>query len=252
MSGLPVITDPHPPSRWREILAVLGIIASIAVILIAIFPFINNDENEITVTDDDSVTTAPATTGGGETTLPAPGAETTLDPTLIAPVTSDTLPVAAGPLAVAAAEASCVAPDSTDSRGNPITFAAQNLIDGDLATTWRCAGDGAGQALTFTLAAPATVTQLGAVPGFAAIDPFNGDDRFAENRRVVSARWSCLAVGGIQTASAIQTFADDRQMQTIPVNGFSGCAAIRFEVTGATPAARRDFVAVSEVSIAGA
>ncbi|MGD9705637.1 MAG: hypothetical protein AB7Q42_16360 [Acidimicrobiia bacterium] len=247
--GLPTVEDQHPSKPWKEILTVLGIVASIAIILIAIFPFINDDDEA----DGNGVASGTTVLAGGETTVAAEvPVETTVDPTATAPLPSETVPVVAGPLVVAAVEASCTAPDSTDSRGNRVTFVAQNLVDGVPTSAWRCAGDGSGQSLTFTLAAPSTVTQLGAIPGFATIDPFNGDDRFVENRRVVSARWSCLAPGGVQTASAIQTFADDRQMQTTPVNGFTGCAAIRFEVTGATPAARRDFVAVAEVSIAGA
>jgi hypothetical protein len=249
-SGLPIIEDPHPSKPWKEILTVLGIIASVAVILFAIFPFINDDDDGEAGTSATSVTSVP---DGTETTVVVVDpAATTIDPTATAPVPSETVPVVSGPLAIAAAEASCTAPDSTDSRGNPVNFVAPNLVDGIPTTAWRCAGDGSGQSLTFTLVAPSTVTELGAIPGYAVIDPYNGDDRFVQNRRVVSARWTCLAPGGVQTASAIQTFADDRQMQTTPVNGFTGCAAVRFEVTGATPAARRDFIAVSEVSIAGA
>lgn len=227
----------------------IGIIASVAIILVAVYPFIDGDDGE--------QQGAPATTtqstdepAGAETTVPAtPAAETTVDPNATAPGEVTTLPP--GPLAVAVAEATCTAPDSTDSRGNTVSFVATNTIDGDPSTAWRCAGNGAGQALTYTLSAPATVTQLGAIPGFAAVDPYNGDDRFVENRRVVSVRWSCLAPGGVQTASATQTFADDRQMQSTPVNGFTGCAAIRLEVTGTTPAGRRDFTALSDVLIGG-
>ena len=249
--GLPSINDPHPRSRWREILVVLGIIASIAIILIAVFPFINDDdEGEASGSSPSGTTTAG---GGTDSTVPATVAlDTTLGAAVTAPPGSDTLPVPAAPLVVAAVEASCTAEDSTDSRGNPVSFVASNVTDGDPQTAWRCSGDGLGQSLTFTLAAPSTVTSLGAIPGFATIDPFNGDDRFVENRRVVSGSWSCIAPGGVQTATAIQTFADDRQLQSTPVNGFTGCALIRFDITGSTPPSRRDFVAVSEVAIAGA
>ena len=249
-SGLPAINDPHPSSRWREILVVLGIIASIAVILVAVFPFINDDDEGEATGGSAGATTVPGGAGASVTSTIA--IDTTLDTAVTAPAGSDTVPVAAGPLVVAAVEASCTADDSTDSRGNAVTFAASNVVDGNPQTAWRCPGDGVGQSLTFTLAAPSTVTSLGAIPGFATVDPFNGDDRFAENRRVVSASWSCIAPGGVQTATAIQTFADDRVMQTTPVNGFTGCAVVRVDITGSTPPTRRDFVAVSEVAIDGA
>lgn len=232
----------------------IGIIASVAVILVAIYPFVTGDDDEDETQGAPVATTTASTLEqpAGETTAPVtPETATTIDPNATVPA-GDTTTVAPGPLVVALAEATCTASDSTDSRGNNVTFVATNTIDGDPSTAWRCAGNGTGQALTYTLAAPATVTLLGAVPGYAAIDPYNGDDRFVENRRVVSARWSCLAPGGVQTASATQTFADDRQMQTIPVNGFVGCAAIRFEITGTTPAGRRDFTALSDITIGGA
>ena len=247
----PLIKDPHPPSRWREVLAVLGIIVSVAIILVAIYPFIDDDDEGEAQGSTTSTTVAEEEVPPAETTSPVtPPVETTSDPNATVPG-SDATTLPPAPLAIALAEATCTAPDSTDSRGNRVSFVATNTIDGDASTAWRCAGNGSGQSLTFTLAAPATVTQLGAIPGFAAVDPFNGDDRFVENRRVVSARWSCLAPGGVQTASATQTFADDRQMQVTAVNGFTGCAAIRFEVTGSTPAGRRDFTAVSDVLIGG-
>jgi hypothetical protein len=243
VTDLPLVVDDHPASRWREVLAVLGIIAAVAVILIAVAPFLDDEKDEI-VKQPTPVSTLPP--GGSLAT------STTVAPTTLPLETTTTAPpLTVGPLPVAAVAATCVADASSDSQGNPVTFAPENTLDGQGSTAWRCPGDATGQTLTFTLAAPATVTQVGLTPGYATVDQFNGDDRFVQNRRIISANWSCLDPAGNSTATAPQTFADDRALQPIDINGFVGCQSIRLEITSVTPPGGRDFTAISDVAFTG-
>ncbi|MEZ5258422.1 MAG: hypothetical protein R2705_16420 [Ilumatobacteraceae bacterium] len=77
------------------------------------------------------------------------------------------------PLAVpiSSMEASCVAPDSVESSGNRISFSADQLVDGEDDTAWRCAGDGKGVTLTATLEQPSTVRAVARSPVGSARTP---------------------------------------------------------------------------------
>ena len=89
------------------------------------------------------------------------------------------------PVNIALVEATCTAPDSTDSRGNRITFNPFLTVDGVPDTAWRCPGASIHQALAVhAWPDPRDVTALAAIPGYAGADPFNGMDRFDQNRRV--------------------------------------------------------------------
>ena len=243
------IEDNEAPSKWPLLLSLLGIAAAALVIFLAVRPFLDDEPDYIadtaaptTVAPGVVPSGAPVTVGPAETTV-APAETTTAAPAPVVP---------AGPVAPTGAEATCTARGSTDSRGNPVDFKPENTVDGDTASAWRCEGSGQGVTITYPLAGPTHVVQLGAIPGYARIDPYNGDDRFVENRRVSSARWICLDAAGAELGSAPQNFADDRSMQTIDVTGFDACSAVRVEITGSTQSSRRDFVAISEVTIIAA
>lgn len=142
--------------------------------------------------------------------------------------------------------ASCQAPDSEDSQHNPITFNPLHLVDGDVKTAWRCVGDATGQRIVLQLDGPHHVLLVGLIPGYDKIDPFNGTDRFVENRRVSSVQWTCDNGG-----SARQGFEDQRTMQYLNVD-FAGCATLTITITGTlTPGGTRDFTPISEVEVDG-
>jgi len=191
-------------------------------------------------TPDSSATTA-ATTDSTPSSTASTGAT---------PTTQSLVP--AGPLQITGVTASCTAPASTDSRGNPTTFDATNTIDGRESTAWRCPGDASGATLSFTFATPVQITSVGAEPGYNRIDQFNGDDRWLENRRVTSITWSCVTASGATSGTTSQTFQDVRQVQTTATQGdFDKCATLIATITGATPQGTRDYTAISEVSAAG-
>ncbi|GAA2874170.1 hypothetical protein GCM10010472_34410 [Pseudonocardia halophobica] len=99
------------------------------------------------------------------------------------------VPVATTPVTTAmTASATCVRPDSTDAAGVPTSYEPSQAVDGVLATAWRCTGDGVGESLTLTFAAPIRVGSVGIVPGLAKIDPADGTDRYAQNRRLTAVR----------------------------------------------------------------
>ena len=88
----------------------------------------------------------------------------------------------------AAVSASCQAEDSSEADGTPVVFAPANVLDGNLATAWRCAG-GAGQELVFDLGGDVHLVSVGLVGGYVKVDPRWGVDRFPQNRRVRAVEW---------------------------------------------------------------
>ncbi len=242
-------------SRWPTVFKLLGVVGALAVIGFAAAPLVSDVSGEVRTTSDGtppSATVADTSdTGLGATSLAPIAAETSTT----APVSDTTLPGSPAPGAVNVSgltvTASCTARGSTDSRGNAIDFKPENTLDGDPLTAWRCGGDGNGVSLTYVMPAPTSLAQVGAVPGFAANDPYNNSDRFIQNRRVSSATWTCIDAAGATVASVAQTFADSRELQTVAAGGFAGCVSVRFEITGATASGGRDFVAMSEVAVIG-
>ena len=212
-------------SRWPTVFKLVGVFAGLAVIFVAVSPWVLPVKGEVNVAS--PVETAVATAVPTVTTL-AP----------ITPETSATVPIdltnPGASIAGIAVTASCTAHGSTDSAGNPIDFKPENTLDGTPATAWRCGGDGAGVSLTFALPAVTDVVVVGAIAGYDAIDSNNNDDRFTQNRRVSSANWSCLGPDEAVIATVAQEFLDSRPLQTVVATGFVGCSAVRMEITGSS------------------
>jgi hypothetical protein len=242
------VDDAEAPSRWPLIFSVLGILAALAVIFVAVRPFLDGDPSELAKNDEPVVTDLDL---GSLVTTTVPIAIPTSEvPTTVLDPAAPVVPAApTGPVVPSLVEASCTARGSTDSRGNPVDFKPENTIDGDPASAWRCEGNGVGVTITYSLAAATRIVQVGAIPGYDRVDPFNGDDRFFENRRLIAANWICLDPAGAALATFAQTFADDRAMQTQNVTGFDACQAVRLEITDSTASTRRDFVAISELTL---
>jgi len=270
--------------KWPLVLSIVGVVAALAVIAVALLPlFDNNDDTTVStatsVTDASGAaasTSAPLSSSdsaSGEatsapTTVPATTSPSTSSPTTTsassgssssssAPSTTAAAastsagPVFPAPAIVAVVEATCTAPDSTDSRGNRITFNPLLTVDGVPDTAWRCPGDSIHEALLYTLARPSDISAVAAIPGYAGADPFNGSDRFDQNRRVLKARWACFDATGKETASVEQTFTNERRMQGTTVTNFKQCAKVVFEVLDSSAPGNRDYTAVSEIGIYG-
>jgi len=142
------------------------------------------------------------------------------------------------PVSVAASNP---AEDSTDGAGKPVTFKAENLVDGDPTTAWRTAGNGMGASITLQWAEPVKIQRVGLIPGYAQLDD-QGYNRFKENRRVLQAKF--VAAGSTKTVD----FKDAPDMQFQPFDVTTQNLRIEILAT-TTDTPKRDFTAVSEVLV---
>jgi hypothetical protein len=161
-----------------------------------------------------------------------------------AATTTTTAPPTPVALTVSSVSAPSTAPTGVDACQTPTAYDADHLTDGAGDTAWRMAGDATGQTLTLSLGAERRVLRVGLVPGYNKVDPCDGTDRWAQNRRPTLVTW--LFDDG---TDARQTLADTRDMQTLAVDART--STIRLRIDGVTPSPERDFTAISEVSVQG-
>jgi hypothetical protein len=95
------------------------------------------------------------------------------------------------------------------------------------------------------LPAPARITQVGLIPGYAKTDPVSGKDRFGENRRIRAVRWH-FSDGTIIG----QRFQDQPTMQQIAVEVTASWLLV--EIVATVPGdPDHDYTPISDVSIVG-
>ncbi|HWM01921.1 MAG TPA: hypothetical protein VNP92_06240, partial [Actinophytocola sp.] len=106
------------------------------------------------------------------------------------PPTDSPAPSGNGPQDVArfaTPTAAKTAKPNLDTKGNVVRYVATNMVDGVAETCWRMPGDGTGQEITFALAGPTELTEVGLINGYAKragkLDWYSG------NRRVLSVEW---------------------------------------------------------------
>jgi hypothetical protein len=147
--------------------------------------------------------------------------------------------------ASAVASASSTARSSVDAGGNRVSYGAGNAIDGRRSTAWRTPGDGTGETLTLTWNHPVRVASVGLIPGYDKQDPYDGADRFLQNRRVTAARVT------FSDGSAWDlTIADSRRLQRFPIAVVTDSVTI--EVLATVPGQPGfDDTVISEVSVLG-
>ena len=88
------------------------------------------------------------------------------------------------------------------------------------------------------------LTEIALIPGYAKVDPFDGTDRFFENRRVLAAH--AVFDDG---SSVPMTFRESPTLQPTPVDAVTTRVVIVIDQTSAHGG--RDFTAVSEVTFQG-
>lgn len=236
--------------RSTKLLLAFGTLALLAAIAgIVVVAASGPSDNENNVSQDHAARDGDRATDNGSLDEADPKASTA--PPTVAPSSVDTIVTLPLPTVPATAPETVPlqvigvtgpsAPSGIDACNRTQFYDPQNVLDGDSSSAWRVAGSGVGTALSFRLAGPAHVTQLGLIPGFTKIDPCDGVNRFPQNRRVTSVTWS---LGG-QTYT--QSLMDSPTMQTIPVDAVASEVTLR--ITGDTGEAMRDFTAITEVTI---
>lgn len=142
--------------------------------------------------------------------------------------------------------ASAHAPPGFDSQGNRTTFEPQNAVDSQDATAWRVPGSGIGDFILLEFAAPTLVSSIGLIPGYAKTDPYDGTDRFSQNRRVRQ-----VVIEFSDGAIARATFDDKREMQYKTLSVPIETTFIRITIAETTDHGGRDFAAISEIVVIG-
>jgi hypothetical protein len=227
-------------STWPSPIAAAGCLLVIALVLGALVRWWPARD------DGGDVATIPRTqaTQQGNPQTPA---ETAPPPSLPDEESLDT-GVGAGPLTVANAvvTAAATAPAGTDAGGNPVSYEAANVTDGDPTTTWRMPGDGRGVELRFDFPQPVTVTGAGLINGYAKLDPWNGADRYAEERRILAVTWA-FDGGGAVHQDLVDGIRDVQRTSMEPVTTTSVILSIGDTTPPGDPA--RDYTAISEVDL---
>lgn len=144
--------------------------------------------------------------------------------------------------------ATCVAPPSQDNSGNVIAYTPDNLVDGDPSTAWRCAGEATGVQIRLTYPQPVRVEAVGMTPGYAKLDPVNGEDRYAQNRRVSLARWTFD--DGSSVTQRLDVSPTTRSLQTMDVPPTT-TGSVVLTILGTSGFDSRDFTAISELGVYG-
>ena len=151
----------------------------------------------------------------------------------------------------ATAKVPATAPPNEDVDGNMVRYEGRNMLDGVPETTWRMEGDGTGETITFDLAEPTTISEVGMINGYAKTASDGGRELnwYTGNRRVLEVEW---VFDDGTTVS--QDFANTRNLQTVKVDDVTTSSVqvrlVSVSKPGSGPAARNN-TAISEVSLVG-
>jgi hypothetical protein len=167
-------------SKWflPAVIAASGLVLVLAAYLIGT---VVSDDDPGTATPNAVSTTRPPSSPSTRTRPPKSAAPSTARGGWDGPVS---------PVAVDAISADCTAPPGRDSAGRTVTYVPENAIDAKADTAWRCNGTAVGQKLTLRMGSDVDLAEVGLVPGYAKTDPESGVDRYAENNRIASVRWT--------------------------------------------------------------
>jgi hypothetical protein len=131
-----------------------------------------------------------------------------------------------------------------DDCGDPVSFGARRMVDGDEATAWRMRGDGTGRTVVLELEGPRRVHSVGLVPGFDGYDACDGRERFPANRRITEVTWEFDDGTRIH-----QDLMNVASLQRIDVDATT--TRVRLHIDGVTADPDQDYTAISELVVRG-
>jgi hypothetical protein len=213
-----------------------------------------SDTAMTTVTRPETALTATPATASAPSTAPVTTAvSTNQSPTATTQLvtTTVTTTVLTQLLQPVSASATCQAPDGAEADGTPVPFPPSNVLDGVPTTAWRCAASAIGERLLLDFGRPVSLSGVGLIGGYPKIDPVSHADRFLENFRVRSVRWTFD-----DGSSWVQNLADARDMQMLDVQAVTTRALLEIvDVYDSTypigDARRREFVPIADVAFMG-
>jgi serine/threonine protein kinase len=140
--------------------------------------------------------------------------------------------------------ASHTAPPSKDASGNVVTYLPKNVIDGNVETAWRTAGNGRGEILTLVFSGSVEIVRVGLIPGYAKYDPETSANRFLQDRIITDVRYLIPGV-----APTDQHFQPDPYPQYVRLSATT--TQITVKILGTTKPGGADFAAISEIYVYG-
>lgn len=149
-------------------------------------------------------------------------------------------------LTASGVRATCTAPPANDAAGVMVGYEAENVLDDDPSTAWRCNGDGEGEELTFTFPAGSTLVGVGVVNGYAKVSA--GEQLYEQYRRVLAVEWR-MPDGSWFSQSLADNTTGVQQVSIPPitVEGPVVMTVVTTSDPGQAGVATRDAVLVSQV-----
>jgi hypothetical protein len=140
--------------------------------------------------------------------------------------------------------ASDTAPSSTDAAGRRVTYVPANVIDGDVQTAWRAAGDGHDVSVTLIFDNPINLVRIGLIPGYAKTDPETGANRFLQDRIITAVAYR---IPGLPNTT--------KMFKPLPVPQFVRLrvttSRITVKILDTTASGGLDYTAISEIYVFG-
>lgn len=239
---IPVVAStPAPRPGGSQTALVLAVVAVVVVLALAAGAILlvrggGSDEAATDPTPPAPTPSAPPSSPSAPDT--SPRASTSSEPMRLAGIAGISAPQAG--------------PTSADvATGQPITYVAQNMLDGDPATCWRTPGDAGGREIVLRLPSATTLVEVGLINGYAKTSKADGRtyDWYHGNRRVLSVEW--IFDDGTRLT---QDLRDTRSLQRLDVEGVK-TTTVRLRLLSVSPPgtgpAGKDNTAISEISLLG-
>lgn len=138
--------------------------------------------------------------------------------------------------------ASSTAPDGIDAAGRPVSYAVENLTDGDKSTAWRAPGTAIGESIELEFDQPCRVSTIRLLNGYHKVDSADKADRWKQNRRL-----SLVEIRAGESVVTADLDAGSRRWQSVRLDA-SGVSRITLLILGSRPStSERDYTAVSEI-----